>query len=259
MNKLQLYYRKLLKRVPQPDKWVFIVGCYNSGTTLLHDVISKHPLVGSMEFEGQYMTDQLLIKHNGMERLWAIHPEVFYLDDKSPKTPDAKKIKQHWGVHLNFPKRPVLVEKSPTNAARMLWLQKEFPNAHFIAIVRNGYAVAEGIRRKVKHDIALCAKQWAVSNEIMLRDFEKLNHKLLVKYEDFTAAPLEQTKRITDFLNISPLSEQVLNAEFKIRGDQSAIRNMNERSFAALSDDDRSAIRNEGAALLDRFHYTENA
>jgi hypothetical protein len=93
----------------------------------------------------------------------------------------------------------------------------------------------------------------------MLRDFEKLNHKLLVKYEDFTAAPLEQTKRITDFLNISPLSEHVLNAEFKIRGDQSAIRNMNERSFAALSDDDRSAIRNEGAALLDRFHYTENA
>ena len=34
---------------PKPEKWVFITGCYNSGTTLLHEILAMHAKVGSTE------------------------------------------------------------------------------------------------------------------------------------------------------------------------------------------------------------------
>lgn len=258
MNKLQLYYRKLIKRTPSPDKWVFIVGCYNSGTTLLHDILAKHPAVGSMEFEGQYMTDQLPIKHNNLERLWAISPEIFCLNENSKTNINSTKIKENWGVHINHPKRPVLIEKSPTNSARMRWLQKEFENAHFIAIVRNGYAVSEGINRKVKHDIALCAEQWNISNKIMLSDLGFIKNKLLITYEDLTQNPESEFNKITNFIGIEALSNDVFNQKIKIRKDHSQIKNMNEKSFNNLSDSDKKMIYGKASETLNLFNYTTN-
>ena len=59
----------------------------------------------------------------------------------------AQRIKRQWSI-LYPSGRPFLLEKSVANAVRTDFLQTYFAPAYFIYLVRNGYAVAEGIRRK---------------------------------------------------------------------------------------------------------------
>jgi hypothetical protein len=53
-----------------------------------------------------------------------------------------------WLEALGTPLSPRILEKTTANAVRMRWLHQAFPRSAFIGVVRNGYAVAEGIRRK---------------------------------------------------------------------------------------------------------------
>jgi hypothetical protein len=243
-------------RTPSPEKWVFIVGCYNSGTTLLHQLLGSHERCGSMPSEGQYYTTELLVPRSvGLPRLWALEPERFHLTEESQPPIDVTRLKRQWGGFYNDPHRPVLLEKTPVNAARIRWLQKHFENAHFIAIVRNGYAVAEGIRRKGGHDIGLAATQWARSNQIMLEDLPNLRKHLLVRYERLTEAPDEVLCEMLGFLELEAVGVSATNRSWRVHRDQSEIRNMNPRSFAALSAADRDCIRYQAGYMLDRFGY----
>ena len=55
----------------QPQKWVFIVGCYNSGTTLLAEIFEKHPQLAVLPDEGVMLTDQLPRPEDyGWRRMW---------------------------------------------------------------------------------------------------------------------------------------------------------------------------------------------
>ena len=85
IKRMRLAYSGAFGSIPRPDKWVFIVGCYGSGTTLLNKMLATHPMVGSLSTEGQFFTDQLPLPRNlGLSRLWALEPERFYLDESSP-------------------------------------------------------------------------------------------------------------------------------------------------------------------------------
>ncbi len=237
-----------------PKKWVFIVGCYNSGTTLLHDVIASHPAVAHLPREGQYCTDQLLIPSEvGLTRVWALQPDTFI---PSPQNePDAEKIKRQWCGYMSNPLLPVFLEKSIPNAARILWLNKHFPNAHFIALIRNGYAVAEGIRRKAGQSVEVAAKQWQQSNRIMLKQLEQVENKLLLRYEDLTSKPAENLDKVMTFLDLD-VSKLKTDQKWTVHGDTSNIRNMNARSLARLSNEDKAFIHQEAGELLDSFHYS---
>jgi hypothetical protein len=241
--------------LPHPERWVFIVGCYNSGTTLLHDMLAAHPSVGSMPFEGQFYTDQLVVPRDlGLPRLWALAPEHFRLTESSESGINLNRLKRQWGAHYNHPRRPVLLEKTPTNAARTRWLQRHFANAHFIAIVRNGYAVAEGIRRKAKHPLDVAARQWAVSNRILFEDFDHLDRQLIVRYEDLVEDATAELLRISEFLGIDP-SHFKHGRTWKIHEQNDSVRNMNQRSLDELTSDEKAIIRSEAGDILERFGY----
>ncbi len=163
--------------------------------------------------------------------------------------------KKQWAARFNDPHKPLLLEKSPPNTVRLRWLQNNFKNAFFIGIHRNGYAVAEGIRRKVGHPVHLGARQWANANAILLEDFEKLNNKLLISYERLTEKPEEVINEICDFLNIPPLDKKHLEATFKIHGQVMNIDNMNIISHKNLSDEDQRIIEAEAGEMLRRLGY----
>ncbi|WP_457670278.1 sulfotransferase family protein [Thiolapillus sp.] len=238
----------------QPRKWVFIVGCYNSGTTLLHNIIASHPAVASLPREGQYCTDQLLVPSEvGLTRIWAFQPERFI--PSAGNEPDAEKIKRQWCGLMSNPALPVFLEKSIPNAARITWLNKHFPNAHFIALVRNGYAVAEGIHRKAGQSVEVAAKQWRESNRIMLEQLEQVERKLLLRYEDMTTQPAETLEKVMTFLDLDG-AKLVLDQKWAIHGASSNIRNMNARSLARLSEEEKAFIRQEAGELLEAFHYS---
>jgi len=258
VNRSLLAWTGRFGEVRQPDKWVFIVGCYNSGTTLLHDVLASSPDVAHLPREGQYCTDQLLVPSTvGLARSWALHPELFTLDAAQESVPDANRLQRQWCSMMSEPERKVYLEKSIPNAARIPWLNASFPNASFIGIVRNGYVVAEGIRRKAGRPLAQGARQWAVSNEIMLRGLESVERAQVISYEDFTRSPEQTIRKLLHFLGLPESQNMMQGSEWTIHGVQSSIKNMNHVSLQRLGTEDKKVIEGSAAELLGRLGYLE--
>jgi hypothetical protein len=178
----------------------------------------------------------------------------------------AERIQRQWSVFYDTEK-PSLVEKSIPNAARAPFLQHYFQPAYFIHLVRNGYAVAEGIRRKADparwdnpeydglYPIDLCARQWRVTEEVIEVDRPHLERILTVRYEDFTEDPVSTLKEVTDFLGIEPLPSESIAGRWGVHGYDAPIQNMNERSLEALSPQDIEVINREAGEILHRHNY----
>ena len=265
MNKVHLYAKMKLSNVawrfmppPSREKWVFIVGCYNSGTTLLHQLLAEHPLIGSMPNEGQFFSKVLPSGRDyGLPRLWALRPELFHLKETASGF-DIDKLKRQWAWMYNDASKPLLLEKTILHSARTRWLQQHFPDSYFIALYRNGYAVAEGIRRKENHPLDQCIRQWSVSNQILLDDMQYIKNKLQVYYEELTADPRKVINSITEFLGIDAVNDGVLNAEFRIHKQEARISNMNKKSMEKLSAEDIALINNIGKDTFERLGYSMN-
>jgi hypothetical protein len=152
---------------------------------------------------------------------------------------------------------PFLIEKSPPNAVRTRWLQAHFQPAVFIGIVRNGYAVAEGIRRRAGHDIEVAGEQWARSNEVMLSDWEHLHRARLVRYEDLAR---ESTTSLTDLLTFVGLDADRYpwedhEASLRIHGRSGTIEDLNQEAISRLTDADRTIIERHAGPMLKRLGY----
>lgn len=255
-NKIKYKLKYYISPVPQPEKWVFIAGCSNSGTSLLHAILSAHPLIGTLPDEGQFCTNQLPLNRNlGLKRLWAVPPEKLYLNEKGDPQIDLIKLKRQWAARFNDTRRPVLLEKSPPNTVRLRWLQANFPGARFIGIHRNGYAVAEGIRRKAGHSVDIGAEQWSNANKILLEDLPKMQHHMLISYESLTENTEESIQKICQFIGIPMLDKKALIHAFSIHGKARAIGNMNSHSFKNLSEEDLLLVESKAGSMLQQLNY----
>jgi hypothetical protein len=259
-HRVRLEYTGRFGPTLERSRWVFLVGCFNSGTTLLHDLLAQHPDVASMPDEGQFFTDQLLVPRDvGLRRLWALEPARFYLDETGGPDIDVVRLKRQWGAQFNDPRRPVLLEKTPANAARTRWLQRHFHDARFIAIVRDGRAVAEGIHRKTGHPLDVAARQWARSNEVMLRDLAHLRKQCLVRYEELTDDTARVVSELLTFLDLPPAALATPHRTWKIHEQEAVIQNMNGRSLASLSAEDLQLIDREAGHVLRELGYVDTA
>lgn len=247
----------------RPDKWLFVVGCYNSGTELLMKMLGSHPAISSLPDEGQFLTDTFKSDYQlGLPRMWVLREDLFRLTEQDAG-PDHVRLKREWLMRLDR-RRPIFLEKSPPNAARTRWLQAHFENAHFIAIVRNGYAVAEGIRRKANPHhlragwpLRLCARQWARSNEVLLEDASYLQHVKWIRYEDLTAAPEQQLAGVLEFLGIESEADAFpgLDRDWSVHERAEPVRDMNAESIARLSQEELEMVTEEARPLLQHFGY----
>lgn len=161
-------------------------------------------------------------------------------------------------------RKPIFLEKTPANSARMLWLQKNFENAHFIAIVRNGFAVAEGITRKGKPThrnegwpLEMAAYQWARSNEVLFEDATHVKNFHWLRYEDLTENPQTCVDRICEFLGMAGNEYIDLSQEWSIHERSEPISNLNSKSFDRLSPDDRAIIESVAGPMLRKLSYLE--
>ncbi|MDC0661942.1 sulfotransferase family protein [Marinobacter sp. SS21] len=253
--------RIALTPVPKPEKWLFVVGCYNSGTTLLAKLLAQHPDISGMPTEGHFITDQFVKDYQiGLPRMWVDREDLFRLDEND-QGPDVIRLKKEWGMRLNRSK-PVLLEKSPPNTARTLWLQENFENAYFIAIVRNGYAVAEGISRKAdpKHlkegwPIEKAAWQWARSNQVLREDAQKLKHIIWITYEELASDPQATLNKLSGFLGISSFPESVSGTEFAVHERQGRVTDLNQVSISNLTPEQFDKINQVAGEEIERFGY----
>ena len=238
------FYGRHAEDIVAAHKWCFIVACNNSGTSLLQSLLERSGEVSAMEHEGHRYTrvfERANRKH--YERVWSE-----YLDDLRMDSNDSisclPRLIHDWMGALQFPLKNIIIEKTTVNAVRMTWLQKAFPQSYFIGLVRNGYAVTEGIRRKGKKSVERGAKHWSIVNKIMLEESKKLDNYLELRYEDIVLNPDETSKRISQFLNIDKSKiENAMRSEYSfetIRGkDAQTIVDMNKESLDMLDDDDR--------------------
>lgn len=241
------------RRVPRllaEHRWIFLVGCNNSGTTLIHDVLAATGRFSFMPHEGQRYTDVLKrAEKRGYQRVWAEYVGELQLDERHPTT-DVPRLLFDWLGELALPLKPMILEKTTANAVRMRWLQRAFPEAAFLGIVRNGYAVVEGIKRKGEKSVARGARHWRQVNEIMLDDAKNVKKFLLVRYEDFVAAPRETLSRIAEFLDLQ---------KDDIGSPRTSIQDMNAWSIGRLDETELRAITHEAGDFLATMGYTRLA
>jgi hypothetical protein len=247
---------------------VFIVGCYNSGTTLLADLMATHPHISALPVEGVQLSDVWPLPETyAWNRMWFKCLDEMHIDPDAPEAASiALRLKKQWS--LSFADRPLLLEKSIANVPRMLFLQKHFQPAYFIYIVRNGYAVSEGLRRGAKprkygredygdqYPIDMCAQQWAWTDKVIEQDRPHLQHLHQISYESFTAKPDEVMAGVTDFLEIPSFSEESLTRTWQIHGVHSRIANMNAEAIARLSDSDIAAVASAVGETLSKFGHS---
>lgn len=256
-------FRIATTRPVTPDKWVFIVGCYNSGTELLMHLLDAHPEISALPDEGQFLTDQLVCDYEiGLPRMWTLREDVFRLSE-SDRGPDPNRLKREWMIRLDQ-SCSVFLEKSPPNMGRARWLQEHFHNAHFIALVRNGYAVAEGIRRKAEPHhlpgnwpIGLCARQWRRCHEILLQDAAHLERLEWLSYEDLTENTEDAIGRVLEFLGFDREDTATMNIHgtWEVHERDEPIRNLNDESIERLSEEEIREATAEMDAMLARFGY----
>jgi hypothetical protein len=228
---------------------------------LLAQVLGEHPSISALPTEGHFLTDQFVKDYEvGLPRMWAKREELFRLTEND-NGPDPIRIKKEWAMRLDTSK-PVLLEKSPPNTPRTRWLQKHFDNAYFIALVRNAYAVAEGIARKgdPKHlrggwSVEDGALQWHRSNELLLEDEPYLRHMCWIRYEDLTERTEETLHAVTDFLELRPFSEFRATKSWRIHERDEPVQNMNALSISRLTPGPIARINAQCAPMLEQFGY----
>lgn len=248
-------------------QWVFILGCYNSGTTLLQRLMLSHPGIAGMPAEGVSYTDVIFRPEEfGWTRMWCECREKIRLNSNYTLA-GAERVKSQWSWMLDKPDVDTLLEKSIVNVLHAGFLNEFFNKPKFIHLVRNGYAVSEGIQRKAipsrwgnpefsdKYPISLCAKQWSES----LREVDSLRGNLFdiyeVTYEQLCEAPNKYLNEIYRFINVDTTSQAVTEQEWLVHGKLASIKNMNCQSIANLSQDELEEIYNTSSHFLKRYGY----
>lgn len=247
-------------------RWIFITGCYNSGTTLLDQILANHPQISGLPDEGVMLTNQLVRPEDfGWRRMWAQCETEMETYSRNVKK-DPVVIQRQWS-HFYDLEKPFLLEKSISNMPRLKFFQENFKPTLFIHIVRNGYAVAEGIYRKAKimennpfygqehYPLSLCAKQWVRSLEVFQEVKGSLKNIIEIKYEDLTEDPHKALAEILKKIGLEEFPEDYFRKPFCIHEKESTITNMNQASLNRLSGTQIKTINDVAGDYLKRYGY----
>jgi len=254
------FYTNHFQELVNAHKWCFIVGCNNSGTSLVKRILENSNKVSTLPYEGQIYTRVFpRASRKGHERVWSEYLGELGVDVNHPLI-DAPRLLHDWMKDLDDPVKDMIAEKTPANVTRMGWLQRVFPNSFFVGVVRNGYAVAEGIRRKSNKSLDRAARHWNRVNKNLVDTSGTVHNFFTLCYEELCDQPEETVTRLAEFLGLEtePLKQGVVkDYSFRtIAGHRlSMIQNFNERSMQQLSRDDIAEIRANAAEMLDHFGY----
>jgi hypothetical protein len=237
---------------------LFVLGVNNSGTTILANILETHPDIRTLPAEGQHLTaafpkPDLL----GVVRLWSSRMDIFRWSENHDPRP-ALRAKKDW-IKFYSRNKGLLLEKSPPNTVRSLWLQKNFTPSRFLAIIRNPYAVCEGIKRRTNYTIHQAAQHWITANTCMLDDMRLIKNSLLVKYEDLVDEPQSTLKKIESFLRLkNPLSIDACKyvTAHSVEGNTVGLRNLNDDSLNRLTREEIQVINTLCGDLMRQYGYS---
>lgn len=261
-----------IRQGQEPEQWVFLVGCYNSGTTLLQNLLIAHPDISGMPREGvrftQALSDfELNDHHMFWDKDWRAHAHP-----KEEETSSAlNEIKADWSVFWNKKTR-IFLEKSISNTGRIAWLQKNFPNAKFIGLHRNGYCIAEGLHRRNRspqwlqsetgldqYPIEMVGQLWVDINTEMLNAFDDIDNTLLLSFENLVENPQETLRIVFDFIGLDKTTVQRTENGVSINSKEFEIFNPNPASLKRLTTVQRKVLEPLLSTTAMKLGYTDGA
>jgi LPS sulfotransferase NodH len=228
--------RFLFERLPGPMPLVepvFIIGCGRSGTTVLGELLGRHPALAYLHEPRQ---------------IWSIEPRTdiwsaeagdrggrlrLGADDARPET--AARIARAFAAEVRIQGAARLVEKLPINSFRVGFIDGLLPDARFVHLIRNGLEVARSIARVAEHGAwfghgdykwrllvaeaeaaglgRLCDShqlrgllEWRLSITAARAALAELpeRRRLELRYEELTGAPEATCARLEAFIGLPP-------------------------------------------------------
>ena len=224
---------------------IFVVGCGHSGTTLVGTVIGRHPAIA-------YMNEPL--------RTWELDPRAaiwsrkggrakLCLDADDVRALPSALIRGAFWLQVRRQGATRLAEKLPINSFRVGYIDRMFPDAVFVHVLRDPIDAAESIttessRRspgatynwapvlevaersggtpllELCHDrFTMALLEWRVFNEAAARSLAGLDpaRSIVVRYEDVTRDPLGECERLERFIGGGPSPEMRAFARDTVR------------------------------------------
>lgn len=219
---------------------LFIIGSGRSGTTLLRVILCRHPLVAiPPEAYGLINAIKKYIRYNGLD--WQDLVNVVYGEFHSHPTFDywqtdlfrsirnlheSPAEEQSLALILNCiyktymdqhkPQSTIWGDKTPFNTLRLNLLNKVFPKAKYIHILRDGRdVVASYLKAKLMPSLEDACHRW--NNSIDAVDkFEKkiaASQIFTVRYEDLVADPTKHVLDTCNFLGLEYCADMIENTE----------------------------------------------
>ena len=211
-------WRKWKSRYVSCQSPIIIGGCPRSGTTLTRVILDAHPNIAcgpeSSLFAGRCLSEELANRFemsaaelDQLRSLTADHAqliEIFFTRYA------ARQGKARWA------------EKTPANVRQLAYLFKNFPNAKFVHVIRDGRDVICSLRShpkyriiagqphptKIRRPLATCVQHWLRDTAAGMAWRRHPNYMEL-RYEDLVGRPEPTLRRLCSFIG-EPWCPQLL-------------------------------------------------
>jgi len=260
--------RYRMPRGASDKRHVFIVGVPRSGTTLLKTLLVAHPKLGGNDYEStgvfgfrdifQYRIGEL--KPGYVRQLLDQSGDIVAFYDRLVASLLERSGKQ------------VFVDKLQVHSYRIAYVQRHFPNAAFLHIVRDGRdCYCSALRHpnvRQSDSLARFAAYWARSVSLP----EKIiapDRLFTVRYEDLTADAEASMANLMDFLGIDFVEHQIAVEHYSAttsmkrrKVHENLGRPINAKSQGRwrreLSEKDNTAFRKLAGEALAKFGYDDD-
>lgn len=196
-------------------KYLFIGGMHRSGTTALWEAFRRHgqvsgfpPGTNDCENEGQYSQSVYPSDHHYACPHWLdwpLHPQM-HLTEESPLASDANGavLTAEWARYWDQSK-PWLLEKTPRNLVIARFLQRMFPTAHFLFILRHPVAQALALRRIgwSSATVPELVLRWLAAHECGAGDLAHLRCWCALRYEAFITRPEAHFQKVCETFGLA--------------------------------------------------------
>jgi hypothetical protein len=210
------------------DKPIFIVCSASSGSTLLSNLLSKHPnvLIGpemyvfdKKEIYGDYkevknnirkwLKKGLLTKGQVYEKAFFFNKEFYNLDDEKilslfERNDNIKHVVDELfsGVMAEYGSN-VWGEKTGSNGYCLKEIIKLYPNAKIIHLIRNPIDAIASVSKR--NSSIYNATEHYIYNNVKSLDMESFSNYKRVKYEDLVSSPINTMADIFEFVEVDKI------------------------------------------------------
>lgn len=254
------------------EDWIIILSNYNSGSTLLKNILSSTSEIAFFPDETVLYTKSIKRPDEefGWQRNWIFCEDQLRIKDNDDLR-FKKYLKDIMPVLIRRKSSKVILDKSISNITRIGWFEKQCKSVKFIAIVRDPVASCEGMQRKSKpmgiartkygqntYKIKDVALQYKISNEEILRMQSLVKSMKIIKYEELCEYPNKVLDQVFNFLELNKKQLLIHDKKLKINGFEFEFKNMNSKSYKNLSIDQIEEIKMINKSLIKKLGYEKN-